>query len=120
MLKTKVILEKELKRVIIRFHQEIYGKGPEDIWVNIKHNIAAFHCSKSITAMEEFLLNIPGGDEEVVQLRKKIMTFIKPRLCSEIEIISGIKVLGMTEEICLKSKSFFGAILFAEHFEPMQ
>ena len=111
------MLEKELKRLIVRINREVYGKGPEDVWVQINYNIATFCCSKSLTHMEEFLLSVPGGEEEVLRLRKNVAGYIKPRLLSEIEIACGVKVLRLTADLCVRTKTLFGAILFQDGFD---
>ncbi len=115
--KTKASVEKELRRLITRFHHEIFGKGPEEVWVKIHLNVATFCCAKSLAPLEEYLLGVPGGEEEVLRLRQKIMGFANPRLCSEIERFSGVQVLRLTVDLCLKSNTMFGAVLFQQALE---
>lgn len=112
-----VSFEKRLKKFIIKTHQDIFGKGPEEVWVKVHRNVATFYCSKSLTHMENFLLTTPNGENEVMRIRKNICNYIKPQVCSGIELANGIKVLGLTVELSISSNSMFGAILFQDCIE---
>ncbi|MDW7675736.1 MAG: Na-translocating system protein MpsC family protein [Bacillota bacterium] len=117
MIKPKYKLENDLKRFMIRAHREIYGKGPKEAWVKINFNTATFYCFEPLTALEEFLLKTEGGEEEVKMIREKVDVRIKTHLCSEIECLTGIKVLDMVSKVCTSTNCIFGVIHFEENFE---
>lgn len=116
MAKNKLFCEKGIKRLIIKFHRDIFGKGPEEVWVSINRNIGTFYCSNSLTALEEFILSMPDGEEEIKRLRLRIAARIRPSFCCEVEKICSNIVLDITAQICLSSKGLFGAILFQDLF----
>ncbi|MHB1127220.1 MAG: Na-translocating system protein MpsC family protein [Bacillota bacterium] len=117
MFKRKIALEKEVKKIMTKIHQDIFGKGPDELWVKINNKVGSFYCSKTLTTMEEFLLSLPGGEEEVLRLRTTILKAIVSRLCSEIELMCSAKVLSVSAELCTQSNVFFGSILFQEDFD---
>ncbi|WP_227763656.1 Na-translocating system protein MpsC family protein [Zhaonella formicivorans] len=117
MAKNKAELESALRRMLSRLHQEIFGKGPEGVWVKITQNVGTFYVSKTLTNMELFLLSVPGGEDEVLRLRGVIMKNIKPRLYSEIEHLGDVKVISIATELSIISNAFFGAILFDRSFD---
>jgi len=110
-------LEKELKKLAVQIHLKHYGKGPEEVWVKVHRNIVTFYCSKIITPLEDTLLRISGGREEVLRIREKIYAHIKPHLFLEVEKVSGCKVLSLAADICLETKSLHGSILFLQNIE---
>lgn len=112
----KASSERNIKKLLIKVHRDVFGKGPEEVWVSVTRNVATFYCSNSLTALEEFLLTTPGGEDEVKHLRHKITKYISPTLYSELEKTCGITVLSMTMELCTRSRVLFGAILFQEPF----
>lgn len=110
-------MEKELKKLAVRLHIEYFGKGPEDVWVRTYKSVATFYCAKTITPLEETLLRITSGKEEVMRLRDKIYEYVKPQLFMEIEKVSGCKVLSFTADICVDTKVLHGSILFLENID---
>ncbi len=117
MCKSKNKLENEIKRFIIRFHREVFGKGPKDVWVKINYNTATFYCFEPLTALEEFLLKIEDGEEEVTRIRKKIDDKVKTHICSELELLTGNKVLNIVSKICTNTNCIFGVIHFEQDIE---
>ncbi|MFA5537001.1 MAG: Na-translocating system protein MpsC family protein [Bacillota bacterium] len=106
------ILEKEAKRIIIRLHQEIFGKGPDQLWVKVEQNVCMFSFFKTLTPMENFLLKAKNGLEQVQKLRREILDATNARLCQELELLHEIKILSSTSEISIETDSVHGAILF--------
>jgi len=112
-------LEKEIRKYFIRTHIETFGKGPEDMWVKINRNIGTFFCSGTLTFLEENLRNLPDGPEELLRLRKKIFSSLEQRVLSDIESISGIKVLHVVFGLCMEENILYGAILFKDNVEDV-
>jgi len=106
------ILEKEVRRIVIKLHQEIFGKGPDQLWVKVEQSVCMFSFFKTLTPMENFLLKTKGGSEQVQTLRKEILKAANIKLCQELELLHEIKILGDTSEICIETDSVHGAILF--------
>jgi len=59
----KADLEKVIKRLLIRQHQEVFGKGHDEVWVKANRNLLTFYCGGVLTALEEFFLKSPGGEK---------------------------------------------------------
>lgn len=116
MTKNKSIYEKVIKKLIIKVHREIFGKGPEEVWVSINRNVASFHCSKSLTALEKYLLKELNAKDEVERLRQVIMQHIYKSICSELQNACNNTVLGLTMKLCVDTDILFGAILFQNSF----
>lgn len=116
-MKHKSVLEKELNKLITKVHREVFGRGPDEVWVKIHRNVATFSCVKSLTAVEEFLLSTPQGVEEVLRLRKVIAAHIKSRFCAEVESLSGVKVVDVIGKLCIQTNTLYGAILFQEEMD---
>jgi len=114
---TKGDVEREVRKIINRMHQEVLGKGPDQLWVKLNQNVGTFYCTKTLTPMEEFLLKTSDGKEKVLVLRKAIAEVACPRLSSEIELLCGTKVLSITGKLSVDTDAIFGAILFAEDFQ---
>lgn len=110
----KTVLEKEIKKIFFKVHQEVFGKGPESLWIRIYQNAALFYIFKTLTKLEEFMVTMPGGIEEVYKLRATIIKNMKEILSVEIAAVSQVKVLGISMEFSLDSNVMFGAILFDE------
>ncbi len=110
-------LEKELKKLIIKLHLEYFGKGPEDLWIRVHKNIATFYCYKTIIPMEETMLRISNGKEEVILIREKILNHIRPQLYSEIEKVTGCKVLSFSAGLCVEANALHGTILFLQDIQ---
>ncbi|MHB1404313.1 MAG: Na-translocating system protein MpsC family protein [Desulfitobacteriaceae bacterium] len=116
-MKHKSVLEKDLNKLITKLHREIFGKGPDEVWVKIYRNVGTFSCVKSLTSLEEFLLTTPHGVDEVLRLRKVIAANIKSRFCSEVEALCGVKVVSVTGELCIQTNTLYGVILFQDEIE---
>ena len=117
MAKSKALIEKEIKRIITGLHKEVFGKGPEELWVKIHRNVATFSCTKTLTPLENYLQSTPEGDNEIARIRMTISKTAKTQLCSEIELACGLRVLGITDEIYICSDVLYGAILFQENID---
>ncbi|MBS3970061.1 MAG: DUF2294 family protein [Clostridia bacterium] len=117
MVETNSILEKKLKKLAVQLHLEYFGKGPEDVWVKIYRNVVSFYCSKTVTPLEETILKITNGKEEVLRIREKILEHIKPNLFSEIGKVSNNMVLSFTADLCIETKALHGSILFLHELE---
>ncbi|MDD4568912.1 MAG: Na-translocating system protein MpsC family protein [Tepidanaerobacteraceae bacterium] len=117
MVKNKDFIERGIRRIITSLHQEVFGKGPEESWVKINKNIATFSCTRTLTPMEIFLLGTQDGKEEVKSLRIRISSAIKERLTTEIDVICGIKILSITDDIHIDSDTWFGAIILQSSIE---
>jgi len=112
-------LEKEGKRLVIRLHQEVIGKGPENVWVKINRNVASFCLIGAFTPMEEYIWTLPGGIEQVKAMRYKIYESMQEELYKQVKNISGVKMLNLTMKICEHSQIIFGTALFAENLEAI-
>lgn len=108
----KTALEKDIKKIFFKLHQEVFGKGPESLWVKIHQNAASFYIFKTLTKLEEFLVTMPGGIEEVHRLRATIIKNMKKILSVEITSVSQVKVIDISMEFSLESNVMFGVILF--------
>lgn len=117
MIKTKTYVEKEIKRLLIKVHQEVFGRGPEEVWVKVNRNVVTFFCSQSLCQIEDFLLRIPDGAIEVKRIRNNIQKFINPRLYADIQSICGFKVEDVTVQMSIQANVLFGAILLEKAFE---
>lgn len=115
--KSRIMLEKEIKKIMIKWHQQIFGKGPDEMWVKINRNLASFYCAKTMTNMEEFLLDIPDGETEVKRIRITLASAVKERLCSDIQSKCGVRVLDISWEFSISSNACFGTLLFQEDFD---
>lgn len=107
----KGALEKQLRKKIIKIHQDVIGKGPEDVKVLINHNVITFVCTKTLSQIELFLLKTEGGEQEIRELRVKIMEHLKPLITAYLEYRHGIKVLGLTIDVSISADALFGAVL---------
>lgn len=112
MIRDGSVLEREIKRIIVKLHQEIFGKGPEQLWVKIEQNICTFSCIKTLTPIEKFLLTTEDGLKQVVKLRAEISKAAIFKLRQEIELLCEVKILSTTSEICIEADTVYGAILF--------
>lgn len=117
MIKTRIGVEKEIKRLMIKLHQEVFGKGPEEVWIKVNRNVVTFLCSQSLCQIEDFLLRIPNGEIEVKRIRNNIQEFLKPRLYSDIESICGFRVEDVTVQLSIQANVMFGAILLEKTFD---
>lgn len=117
MIKTRTYVEKEIKRLMIKVHQEVFGRGPEEVWVKVNRNVVTFFCSQSLCQIEDFLLRIPNGEIEVRRIRNNIQKFIKPRLYSDIQSICGFRVEDVTVQLSIQANVLFGAILLEKAFD---
>lgn len=117
--KNKAELEKQLRKLVIRIHQDIFGHGPSEVWVKINSNVGTFYCSGHLTRIEEYLLQMEGGEERIISLRKEIFQHARQRVCNEVEFITGVKVSGITVNFCSSSNASFGAILFDSNIEEI-
>jgi len=109
--------EKKIKRIIVKLHQDVFGKGPEQVWVKFNKNMVTFYCSQSLTDVEEFLLTIEGGEDDVKKIREKIFNSLENRFCMEITKACGADVLSLVGKTCMNSKSFYGTVLLEKDFE---
>lgn len=116
-MKHKSVLEKDLNKLITKLHREVFGRGPDEVWIKIHRNVGTFSCVKSLTSLEEFLLTTPHGVDEVLRLRQVIAANIKPRFCAEVESLSGVKVVSVTGKLSIETNTFYGAILFHDEIE---
>lgn len=117
MAKSKALIEREIKRIITGLHQEVFGKGPEELWVKIHRNVATFSCTRTLTPLEKYLQSAPEGDKEITRIRMTISKTAKTQLCSEIELACGLRVLGITEEIHIDSDVLYGVILLQQNID---
>ena len=116
MKKPKETLESEIKRFIIRCHKEIFGKGPEETWVKINHNLATYYCANILTELEEFFIK-QDDEKDVAYLRKRAFALIKNRLVKELEQITEAEVLEVLQTVSINSKSVIGVIHFKINIE---
>ncbi len=116
-MKNVISCEKEIKKAMIKIHQETLGKGPEEAWIKINRNIGTFYYSGTLTRLEENLLLIPDGEEEVLRLRRMIIRQQNSFLCEEIKIVAGVEVKEITGKICVHNDIYFGTVLFDKSLE---
>jgi len=112
-------IEKEGKRMVIKLHQDIFGKGPENVWIKVNRNVASFCLMGALTPLEEYLWQLPDGVEEVKKIRYKVYENIREEIFEQIYGICGVKVLNFTIKICENSQIIFGTTLFAENLEAI-
>jgi len=113
----KAIIERNVKRIITVLHQDVYGKGPEELWAKVNRNIVTFSCTRTLTPLEKFLLGTHDGKTQILNLRENVSRAIKDKLCREINVSCNVKVLSIVDEIEIDTDVWFGAILLSENVE---
>lgn len=97
--KTRRELEAAIRNAIIKFEQELMGRGPDDVRAVIVRDMAVIRLRGVLTAAERQLAKTPEGVEMVKRLRQTLIAQGRDKLCEQIAEITGLGVTGLFTDI---------------------
>ena len=96
---TKGELETAIRHAIVKFEQEVMGRGPEDVRTLIVRDFIVIRLRGVLTPAERQLARSPEGVDLVKRLREKLIEQSRDRLCGQISDITAAKATGLFTDI---------------------
>jgi len=96
---TKGEMETAIRHAIIKFEQEVMGRGPEDVKTLIVRDFIVIRLRGVLTPAERQLAKSPEGVELVKRLREKLIDQSRDKLCGQISDITATKAVGLFTDI---------------------
>jgi uncharacterized protein YbcI len=96
---TKGELETAIRHAIVKFEQEVMGRGPEDVRTLIVRDFIVIRLRGVLTPAERQLARSPEGVDMVKRLRERLIEQSRERLCGQISDITSAKATGLFTDI---------------------
>lgn len=95
-------------------HKNIFGKGPEEVWVKVEsdRNVICFTIKQTSLHIEEYLDGIPDLKEDWINLRKKIVKHEEKEIFAQFKKITGFKPIKLVIDFDTSTNITFGMFLF--------
>jgi len=105
---TKGELEASVRNAVIKFEQELMGRGPNDVRACIVGDLVVIRLRGVLTAAERQLAKTADGVEMVKRLRQTLIAQGRDKLCEQMSDITGAKVTALFTDI----DTFLGERIF--------
>jgi len=109
--------EASFREAIIKAHKEVTGRGPKDVHVKIFRNMIVFDMEDIFTLLEDRLLGVSGGQENIIRLRNEMNKSLIPLLKEAVEEIVECKVEECVTRVFPHWKSQYGILILDKNIE---
>lgn len=96
------------------FNKRHIGKGPEDIKVKIVDDTLIYFIYGLMNTMEKKIIASDGGENVIIDARKKFVESTCDERIKEFEEIVGLKVIEHYTSWVLKNDSAVGVVVFED------
>lgn len=110
-------VEAWLKEILVQIHKELTGRGPKDTYVRLFKRTVVFHLEDTFTPLENRLLDVAWGEDEIRQLRGQIFKSTLPILKHKIKDKLACEVLEAATIVLPGQHSQFGLLVLDQDLE---